>query len=311
MRHLILAAYAALAATGFAGLASLAFLYARTRRPLVALIAAVEASLLAGLALTLAAFYLRNVASYEGPGGGTVMTPLGIASLVLQASIYLFVFLSLGRLEPGSGAFRALRAAARSLALANVLVPAAYLFLAADALFREAPIPPDSLGSFGYLLTGGAVAMAGLAFLLARLADEPPSVRLLARGLGLCCLAFVPLTVAEALLAASGSWPYKPLSLDFLFYLGMNAVSCASLAASLSRDRSPAFAPPTAEAASALGLTEREQAMAELIGRGLSNKEIAAELGISPATVRTHIYNLYRKAGARSRVELLNILSRR
>jgi DNA-binding NarL/FixJ family response regulator len=46
-----------------------------------------------------------------------------------------------------------------------------------------------------------------------------------------------------------------------------------------------------------------------MIARGLANKEIAAELNISPATVRTHIYNLYRKAEARSRVELINKLS--
>ena len=48
--------------------------------------------------------------------------------------------------------------------------------------------------------------------------------------------------------------------------------------------------------------------MSIMIARGLANKEIAGELGISPATVRTHIYNLYQKAGARSRVELLNKL---
>jgi DNA-binding NarL/FixJ family response regulator len=48
--------------------------------------------------------------------------------------------------------------------------------------------------------------------------------------------------------------------------------------------------------------------MAVMIARGLANKEIAAELNISPATVRTHIYNLYQKVGARSRVELLNKL---
>jgi DNA-binding CsgD family transcriptional regulator len=58
----------------------------------------------------------------------------------------------------------------------------------------------------------------------------------------------------------------------------------------------------------ALGLSGREVEMAVLIARGLANKEIAAELGISPATVRTHIYNLYQKARARSRVELLNRL---
>ena len=58
----------------------------------------------------------------------------------------------------------------------------------------------------------------------------------------------------------------------------------------------------------ALGLSAREAEMAVLIARGLANKEIAAELNISPATVRTHIYNLYQKANAGSRVELLNKL---
>ncbi|MFO8064944.1 MAG: helix-turn-helix transcriptional regulator, partial [Spirochaetia bacterium] len=58
----------------------------------------------------------------------------------------------------------------------------------------------------------------------------------------------------------------------------------------------------------ALGLSPREAEMAVMIARGLANKEIADELHISPATVRTHIYNLYQKAGARSRIELLNIV---
>ena len=45
-----------------------------------------------------------------------------------------------------------------------------------------------------------------------------------------------------------------------------------------------------------------------LVFGGTAGLKIAAELGISAATVRTHIYNLYRKAGARSRVELINRL---
>jgi DNA-binding NarL/FixJ family response regulator len=45
-----------------------------------------------------------------------------------------------------------------------------------------------------------------------------------------------------------------------------------------------------------------------MIARGMVNKQIASELGISPATVRTHIYNLFQKAGATSRIGLLNAL---
>ena len=57
-----------------------------------------------------------------------------------------------------------------------------------------------------------------------------------------------------------------------------------------------------------LNLSAREAEIAVLIARGMANKQIAGELGISPATVRTHIYNLYQKVGAGSRVELLNRL---
>ena len=42
-------------------------------------------------------------------------------------------------------------------------------------------------------------------------------------------------------------------------------------------------------------LTDREHDVLELLGRGLSNKEIAAELVIEPATAKNHVHNLLRK----------------
>jgi len=309
--ELILSAYVLLGATGFAGLACLAFLRIRSRRPIVGLVAGAIALLLAGLSLNVVSFYSSRTAFRAGPSGGTELLPLGIAQAAIQGGIYLFVFLAIGKLGRQAGFRRALRTAARALCLANVIMPAASVFLAADALFREAPIPRSFLGLWGYALTATAVAASGLFFLLAPASEEPPSVRFLLRGFGVCCLAFLPLTALEALLETSGAWPFRPVSLDFLFYFGLNVSSCLALGRSLAADSGPAFAGPSEEAAASLGLTERERAMASMIGRGLSNKEIAAELGISPATVRTHIYNLYRKAGARSRVELLNILSRK
>lgn len=51
-------------------------------------------------------------------------------------------------------------------------------------------------------------------------------------------------------------------------------------------------------------LTTREEEITTLVAQGLSNKEIAAALHISEATVRTHIYRIFRKTGAANRTEL-------
>jgi HD-GYP domain-containing protein (c-di-GMP phosphodiesterase class II) len=50
------------------------------------------------------------------------------------------------------------------------------------------------------------------------------------------------------------------------------------------------------------GLTAREVDVLRLLARGLSSKEIAAELVISPKTARNHIEHIYVKIGASSRV---------
>jgi DNA-binding CsgD family transcriptional regulator len=276
---------------------------------LVGFIALTESLFLAGLGATIVAFYSAAPSMPRGPA--VSLGALEVALIVIQASIYAALFLTLGRIEKGGGFARLIRIAARVLSAINVLLPLAYLTVAVNALALRTERPSLGLGPFGFVLTGATVALSGLAFILADLRDEPPSLRFLARGLGCCCIGFIPLTLAEALLESSSSWPYKPVSLDSLFYLALNVVSCLALARSLFRDEGRAFSGVSDEKAASLGLTERERAMAEMIGRGLSNKEIASDLGISPATVRTHIYNLYRKTGAGSRVELLNKLAGR
>ncbi|HWC80571.1 MAG TPA: response regulator transcription factor [Pseudonocardiaceae bacterium] len=50
-------------------------------------------------------------------------------------------------------------------------------------------------------------------------------------------------------------------------------------------------------------LTAREREILGLIGEGLRNPEIASKLVISEATVKTHINNLFAKAGFHSRVD--------
>ena len=50
------------------------------------------------------------------------------------------------------------------------------------------------------------------------------------------------------------------------------------------------------------GLTSREIDVLRLVALGLSSKEIAARLVISPKTARNHIEHVYTKTGATSRV---------
>ncbi|MBR8740394.1 response regulator transcription factor [Nocardiopsis sp. MG754419] len=55
----------------------------------------------------------------------------------------------------------------------------------------------------------------------------------------------------------------------------------------------------------ASGLTPRERDVATLIGRGRSNAEIAAELTLSHATVKTYVSRLLTKLDARDRAQLV------
>jgi DNA-binding NarL/FixJ family response regulator len=67
--------------------------------------------------------------------------------------------------------------------------------------------------------------------------------------------------------------------------------------------RPPAMQPREIPALRAL--TDREREVLELVGRGLSNPQIAQRLVVSPATAKTHVTRILSKLQARDRAQLV------
>ncbi|MBW3657466.1 MAG: response regulator transcription factor [Actinobacteria bacterium] len=134
--------------------------------------------------------------------------------------------------------------------------------------------------------------------LLQELEDPPPVLVLTTFG--------EPEVVAAALGAGARGFILKDTPADDL----ASAIRCvADGGAWLDPQVTPAVLetyrssglPRAAEARQLRELTAREREVLARIGRGRSNQEIAAELYITEATVKSHISNILSKLGARDR----------
>jgi len=76
------------------------------------------------------------------------------------------------------------------------------------------------------------------------------------------------------------------------------------------RDRPPEAADgqPAEAVLAGFGVSKREAEIVRLLADGKSYREIEAELFISLKTVKTHVYNIYRKTGVKSRWQLMALL---
>ena len=72
-------------------------------------------------------------------------------------------------------------------------------------------------------------------------------------------------------------------------------------------ERVVATAAPGAVAEAGAALTARELEVLRLVARGLSNKEIAADLRITTHTVKYHLAAVLEKLGVRSRTEAVSL----
>ena len=113
--------------------------------------------------------------------------------------------------------------------------------------------------------------------------------------------------VYEALRAGASGFLLKDTQADQLVSaIRIVAGGDALLAPTITRRLIEQFAkrpPASARPARLAELTERELEIMQLVARGLSNAEIAAELIVGEATVKTHVARVLRKLGLRDRVQ--------
>lgn len=117
--------------------------------------------------------------------------------------------------------------------------------------------------------------------------------------------------VFEALRAGASGFLTKDVEPDALrAAVRTVAEGQALLTPSVTRRVVDAFARqvhPTPDTGLLRALTEREQDVLGLVGRGLSNAEIATELHLSPLTAKTHVSRIMQKLRARDRAQLVVI----
>jgi DNA-binding NarL/FixJ family response regulator len=125
--------------------------------------------------------------------------------------------------------------------------------------------------------------------------------------------------VYGALRAGASGFLVKDMALDdILAAIRVAAAGDALIAPGVTRRlisrfasmQSPAPQPPASRAHAQPqrqleGVTEREREVLTLVGRGMSNNEIAECLTISAATAKAHVARLLTKLGARDRVQLV------
>jgi two-component system NarL family response regulator len=110
--------------------------------------------------------------------------------------------------------------------------------------------------------------------------------------------------IARALHAGAKAYVLKDISADAL-------VACIHDVLAGKTYLAPAAAAKLAERVTQIQLTPRELSALRLMADGKANKEIAADLGISERTVKTHLGHLFEKLGVTSRTEAVKVATRR
>ncbi len=303
MQQFLMVFYVVFFSTGFMGGAALILLNIRVRSRLSRPLLLFQLLFLLGTGLILVYFSVQG----NGALGRAVEGILLGVIMSTNLAIWGVVIVIIRRVAPRSRGKRNPALVAQVLALLVILKTAANVVVMATT---PAAVAEDAWLLGTHLLVALAMASFGIVLRGPVNPKEPSAFQPLLKAYGTLAIVLAPLGFVEYALQSAGVPWLEEISLDHVLYLAWNVVSM-SAAVRLFRpgsQESGVLESVPEERVRALGLSPREVEIATMIGRGLTNKEIAERLFISPGTVRTHIYNLYQKVGAGNRVELLNML---
>ena len=310
MGHVVLLLYILIFSTGFASLVGLGVLDNRLGQPFIGRMFLVQTLFIANLAIVAVYYYASQVLDLIS-GSDRLDLVFSMVAGVLGIALYGAILNMIGIKLLRTKSPLLFRVAGIGC-IVTITMQTVHLLGALvgnrNMVLLIASSPPWRIVS--YLCIAVVMGSVGLVLLRARSDKSHRALRTLLGGIGINCLLFVPLGLLEFVLDTVATFTYSPISLEYLIYLGINISILVALVQVLAKDpnSSVAFGEISDEVASRFSLTARERQMANLIAQGLTNKEIAFQLGITEATVRTHIYNVFQKVGAQSRIELLNLL---
>lgn len=296
MSHFVLFSYILLLCSSGGGVLALLLLHQRLRKALTAALLTVNVLLLLSLLLQVSWFYFH---------GDLAGRPLLAGALQLLGAL-----LGLGVYAGTAGVLLALPDSPRPwirgafLAAAAVVVTQLVLSLTQGSPSSFLRYLFMGLISLYLFFVGFVMVRRG------RLLREA-TLQWMMGVLGWLTLVFSVVSTAGYLLIARIPFLSSlDISLDFIYYFLWNLLSMTALIRYLLQPSALVEEGGISDAfLRQYGITPREREVIEMISRGMTNQQIAKELYVSFTTVRTHVYNIFRKTEVNRRVELLQLVS--
>ena len=297
MLHLLLAVYILALLTGSASVVLAAFLYIRYRN---------RGILFYGLFLLSLTGFLFSFALkvYQQAGGFGESALIRYLFLALQSVGGLLMVLGLPRL---CHILTGQNFGKRKTVLFFII--AGFTLAGILALF----IQPESRLPFFILAPCmyGTIAYSLLFLFLYRKAVRDKRLRQAFKVFNRISFVFFPLFIVDILDGILFQLPFHIPGGNFSLILYFLIITALSIRFALHYFNHPGYlnnGVPSRYFCETYGITEREGEVITHLLRGLSNKEISAQLCISFKTVENHIYSVYQKTLVSNRVELFNLL---